>query len=116
MNPLMLCHVLAAAVHGDVPMPAVPEGYASGTCHYDGTVARGYTIVTRADPRSTIAARYGDAPDVKSGSETIVTWSDMDRPRGLARDGIRMIVLVKQDDVTSVHVSALPSVPRTRTP
>ena len=110
MNPLMLCHMLAAAIHGDVPMPSVPEGYVRGTCHYDGVLARGYTVVTDEDAKPSISSRYGDAPDVTSGDETIVTWSDIDRVRGLARDGIRMIVLVRQGDVTSVHVSTLPSV------
>lgn len=108
MNPLLLCPALLAAIHADLPMKTVPTGYDSGVCHYDGVVARGYTLSTEGDARTAIAARYGDAIDVSTGNETIVTWSDLDRPRNLAKDGIRMIVLVKQGTFSKVHVSALP--------
>jgi hypothetical protein len=114
--------MLAVAVHGDLAMKTVPAGYATGTCHYDGAGARGYTLATDGDPRTAdaarlaVAARYGEAIDVTSGDETVVTWSDVDRPRQpLARDGIRMIVLVRQGDVTRLHVSAMQAAPAART-
>lgn len=107
MNPILLCPLLAAAVSGQQPMRSVPSGYVAGICHYEGTSPRGYTLVTAGDARADIAARYGDAADITAGDETVITWSDLDRPRDLARDGIRMIVLVRQGATSRVHVSAL---------
>ncbi len=107
MNPILLCPMLAAAMLGEQPMRKVPQGYAAGICHYDGTSASGYTLVTGGDARSDIASRYGQAVDITAGDETVVTWSDLDRPRQLARDGILMIVLVRQGTTSRVHVSAL---------
>lgn len=111
MNPILLCPLLAAAISGEQPMRNVPTGYAAGICHYEGTSARGYTLVTSGDARTEIAARYGNAIDVTAGDETVITWSDLDRPRNLARDGIRMIVLVRQGTTSRVHVSALDTPP-----
>lgn len=113
MNPILLCPLLAAAMSGERPMSKVPEGYVSGICHYVGTRARGYTLVTSGDARTDIATRYGDAIDITAGDETVITWSDLDRPRQLARDGIRMIVLVRQGTTSRVHVSALDMPPGT---
>lgn len=107
MNPILLCPLLATAMVGEQPMRNVPEGYAAGICHYDGTSARGYTLVTSGDARGDIVEQYGQAIDTTAGDETVVTWSDLDRPRQLARDGILMIVLVKQGTTSRVHVSAL---------
>lgn len=103
---MLLCPILAAALHGDAPMASMPEGYDSGTCHYDGRLARGYTLTTTRDPRPDIRARYGDAADVTSGDDTVVTWSDLGGPPRLAKDGIRMIVLVLRNGSAHVHVSA----------
>lgn len=105
MNPILLCPLLAMATVGEQPMRNVPAGYAAGVCHYDGVSPRGYTLVSSGDVRSEIAARYGDAADITAGDETVITWSDLDRPRHLARDGIRMIVLVRQGTTSRVHVS-----------
>lgn len=107
MNPILLCPMLVAALSGEQPMRKAPDGYTAGVCHYEGTSARGYTLVTSGDARADVTARYGDALDITAGDETVITWSDLDRPRNLARDGIRMIVLVRQGTTSRVHVSAL---------
>lgn len=107
MNPILLCPLLATALSGEQPMSKIPSGYVAGICHYEGRTARSYTLATNGDARSAIVARYGDAVDITAGDETVITWSDLDRPRNLSRDGIRMIVLVKQGGTTRVHVSAL---------
>ena len=107
MNPSLLCPLLAIAFQGEAPMETIPEGYSSGVCHYDGKRAHAYTLVSTGDVKPLIVDRYGDAPGITLGDETIITWSEMDRPRNLAKDGIRMIVLVRHGETTKVHVSAL---------
>ena len=109
LNPILLCPAILTAFHGDIPMKMPPAGYDSGLCHYDGTTARGYTLATDGDARSMIVAKYGEATDVSTGDETIITWSDLDAPRNLSRDGIRIIVLIRHGTSTRVHVSALRS-------